>query len=223
MIPSYISHYFVRGSEPFLTISELDDTSWQELCRNLTERRAADPSYHRRFGPRYREVRLETEKQLRAGFRAKGGRLEREAPIYFCLGSSSWWAGFCDHEEIRIELKDIDPKTISFTYPDSFASLGMLARFGLKHEAKPYHGTVFTLDEITSVVREFGIPTGVSPSGYKEYHKEELETYIEAQLWSDEPLRAIRASKQQKASRAPQHNAGSPPVSSDSSASVPRN
>jgi hypothetical protein len=192
MMPTYITHYFVRGFEPFRSISDLDDASWQRLCGVLADRRAKDPTYHRRFGPRYRGVRLEAEEELRSRFKLIGGRVERTAPIYFCLGSSEWWRGFCDHDEIRIELSDVDPETISFTYPDSLTSMGMLARFGIHHEAKPYHGKVFGLEQIGEVVREFGIPTGVSPSGYREYHKEGLEIYIEAQLWSDKPIKSLK-------------------------------
>lgn len=188
MIPPYISHYYVRGSKPFQTISELDDDAWQKLCVELEERRLNDPSYNRRFGPRYRSVRLEAEEKLRACFRAKGGLIQRKAPIYFCLGSSNWWWGFCDHREVRINLQNVDPRTISFTYPDSFTSMGMLERFGIRHEPRPYHGQVFTLDEIQEVVNEYGMPGGASLSGYTEYHQEGLEIYIEAQLWSDEPL-----------------------------------
>lgn len=209
MMPSYITHYFVRGSEPFLSISELDDTSWLKLCNDLAARRATDPTYHRRFGPKYRGVRLEAEAVLRSRFLEVGGRIDREAPIYFCLGSSEWWAGFCDHEEVRIELRDIDPRTISFTYPDSLTSMGMLKRFGLRHDAKPYHGKVFRLDQIDSAVREFGLPAGYSPSGYREYHKEDLEIYIEAQLWSDEPIRRLKEKRANK--RVALDKAGSSP------------
>jgi hypothetical protein len=189
MIPSHISHYYVRGSKPFQTISELDDEAWQKLCIELSERQKNDPTYNRRFGPRYHKVRLEAEEKLRGLFQEKGGIIERKNPVYFCLGSSDWWLRFCDHREISIDLKDIDPATISFTYPDSFTSMGMLEHFGLRHESRPYHGKVYTLDEIRDVVSEFGMPEGSSASAYTEYHKENLEIYIEAQLWSDEPLR----------------------------------
>lgn len=70
--------------------------------------------------------------------------------------------------------------------------MGMLKRFGLSHEARPYHGKVFRLDQIDAVVREFGFPAGSSASGYREYHKEDLEIYIEAQLWSDEPINKLK-------------------------------
>ena len=198
-MPNFITHYFVRGTEPFRSISELDGASWLRLCKDLADRRAKDPSYNRRFGRQYRSVRLDAEAELRSRFLEIGGRIEREAPVYFCLGASDWWAGFCDHEEIRIELSDIDPQTISFTYPDSLTPMGMLKRFGLVHEAKPYHGKVFRLDQIEAVIREFGFPSGSSPSRYKEYHKEDLEVYIEAQLWSGEPIRMLREKRANRA------------------------
>lgn len=201
MTPSYLTHYFVRGMEPFRTISELDESQWEVLCNQLSQLRETDSTYNRRFSQRYRAIRLDAEHELRSRFQAAGGKIERRSPIYFCLGSSTWWEGFCDHEQIRIGLDQIDPTTVSFTYPDSLTSLGFLRQFGLLHDEKPYHGKVFRLDQIDEVIRKYGFPDGRSDSEYREYHKEDLETYIEAQLWSDAPIEAFKQHTENK----PQH------------------
>ncbi len=189
--PTFLTHYFLQGSKPFLNISELDDHEWAELAQILKEKHESDETYNRRFGLGYRAVRLDAEKELRKRFEAKGGKPERQAPHYFCLGASAWWKGFCQHDEIRIDLRGIDSSLISFTYPDSFTSMGVLKRFNIPYESKPYHGQVFTLSEIKDVISEFGLPGEGFQTDYKSYHKEELELYVEAQLWSDKPIEKL--------------------------------
>ena len=188
MIPRFLTHYHLSDVDPFQSISELDDEQWTTLCKDLAHRREVDASYNRRFGHSYRAVRLEVEEMLKDEFVSKGGIVTRKAPHYFCLGVSNWWKSFCDHSEVRISLDDIDPRTVSFTYPDSFTSMGILGRFGISHEKKPYHGKVYFLDEIQDVIREFGMPEDRPLSNYSEYHKEDLEIYVEAQLWTDVPI-----------------------------------
>ena len=188
MIPQFITHYHLYDLAPFKSISDLSDEEWVILCKDLANRREADSSYNRRFGHSYRSVRLEVEAMLREKFELKGGIITKLNPSYFCLGVSNWWKHFCNHDEIRIPLDDIEAKSISFTYPDSFTSMGILKRFGISHEKKPYHGEVFFLHELEDVVNEFGMPDDIPLLDYSEYHKENLEIYIEAQLWTDVPI-----------------------------------
>ena len=188
MIPRFLTHYHLSDVNPFQSISELNDDEWKALCKDLASRRKSDSSYNRRFGYSYRAIRLEVEEMLKDKFESKGGVATRSAPHYFCLGVSNWWKNFCDHTELRVALDEIDPRTISFTYPDSFTSMGILGRFGISHEKKPYHGKVYFLDEIEDVIREFGMPDDKPLEDYTDYHKENLEIYIEAQLWTDPPV-----------------------------------
>ena len=188
MTPTFITHYHLNDLAPFQSISDLNDEEWTRLCKKLANRRETDSSYNRRFGHSYRSVRLEAEAMLREKFQLKGGIITKSNPVYFCLGVSKWWKDFCDHDEIRIPLDDIDLQSISFTYPDSFTSMGILKRFGISHEKKPYHGEVFFLHELEDVVNEFGMPDDITLLDYSEYHKENLEIYIEAQLWTDVPI-----------------------------------
>lgn len=191
MTPNFLTHYYLPDSKPFLSISELSETEWAILCENFKERLDSDDTYNRRFGLGYQGVRWEVENELREKFITKGGQPTRKYPYYLCLGECDWWKHFCQHDEVIIPIKDIDPKTISFTYPDSFTSLGFLARFGIKHEVKPYHGEVFTLQEMRNIVNKFGMPRNQHKINYKSYHKEELELYVEAQLWSETPAANI--------------------------------
>lgn len=188
MLPSFLTHYHLQDVRPFKSISDLSYDEWAEVCKELATRRETDSTYNRRFGLKYREVRLEAEQILREKFIAKGGEISRQNPHYFCLGISNWWKNFCNHSEVRLPLDNIDPKTISFTYPDSFTSMGILGRFGIEHEKKPYHGEVYLLDELEDVIREFGMPADPEMANFSEYHKGDLEIYVEAQLWTDEPI-----------------------------------
>lgn len=200
MIPRFLTHYHLRGAEPFRSISELGEEEWHTVYDAFRKRQETDTTYNRRFGPTYRTVRLEVEAILRTRFEAKGGITSRSAPHYFCLGANHWWKNFCDHDEIRIPLDEIDPRTVSFTYPDSFTSMGILDRFDLRHEKKPYHGEVFFLDELDDVIREFGMPVDRKTSDYTAYHKEDLELYIEAQLWTDDPI--VKYKREKRSNRA---------------------
>jgi hypothetical protein len=47
---------------------------------------------------------------------------------------------------------------ITFTYPDSMTSLPLATLIEHREDRKPYHGQVFTLDEIERVVAEYGMP-----------------------------------------------------------------
>jgi hypothetical protein len=65
---------------------------------------------------------------------------------------------------------------VSFTYGDSFPAM----RF---RDGKPYRGLAYTLAEIPGLIEQFGLPQDWNPD-----RKFDPERYIEAQLWSDEPV-----------------------------------
>lgn len=192
MVPDFLTHYHLRNATPFQTISDLTHDEWVDLHEGLATKHREDSSYNRKFGVKYRSVRLEAESILRTKFIEKGGIVTRENPHYLCLGVSNWWKNFCDHSEVRIPLGDIDPKSLSFTYPDSFTSMGVLKRFGIKHKTMPYHGEVFFLHELKDVIAEYGLPLDPDVEDFTEYQNDDLEIYIEAQVWSDTPISAYK-------------------------------
>ena len=86
-------------------------------------------------------------------------------------------------------LAAFSPDTITFTYPDSMASLALGRSDDHAAIRRSYHGQVFTLPEIRDIVARFGMPDGgqntaasISP----------FDRFVEVQVWDDRPcVRAL--------------------------------
>jgi hypothetical protein len=189
VIPDFVTHYFMGGRPPFLNLSDLTKDGRAPIIAGLAQERA-DGSTSRLFGRRYMDLRQQTEEKLRALFIASGGVPQRRAPHYFVLGASSWYRGLApDMNEVVLKLEDLPTETTSFTYPDSFVSMGLGVGFGLHHSPQPYHGTVFHLSRLGEIVARYGLPEDAA-GGYEGYERQPFEKFIEVQLWSDEPVAA---------------------------------
>ena len=80
-------------------------------------------------------------------------------------------------------LSKFSHEMVTFTYPDSMASLPFATEDIHDDIRMPFHGQVFTLEEIKCVVAEFGMPDKTSPAG---------DRFIEVQAWDDRPIYAQR-------------------------------
>jgi hypothetical protein len=190
-VPGHVTHYAVAGRAPFLNLSDLPEDALDSVLGELARERAEGAS-SRVFGRRYMELRRLTEEKLRQRFIARGGHPERSAPHYFVLGASRWYRGLArDMDEVILEMAALPHDQTTFTYPDSFASMGLGTELGLHHEPRPYHGRVFRLDELADLVERFGMPAD-EPGAYDGYQVHPFEKYIEVQLWSDAPIRGRR-------------------------------
>ena len=177
-IPKFITHYHLADRQPFLTLSELEAGKDNDIFKSLQGRHKCDPSYKRRYGRDYIDMRQKIEDTLRHLFIARGGKPTKEYPLYFVLGQSNWFKGLIDeHREIRIDLDSLSPTTTSFTFPDSYVALS--------RNEKPYHGKVFLLHELESVVDKYGVPSDDASLDYQGYWKGDFEKYIEFQIWED--------------------------------------
>jgi hypothetical protein len=135
-------------------------------------------------------LRRATEAVLRDRFTERGGRPERTSPHYFVLGESAWFAGlYGDAGVVHLPLEGIDTEQLSFTYPDSMTSMGLSQDFGMPVTPRPYHGTVYRIEELADVLRLNGYPRPPRPDSYDRHQFLEFEHYIEVQLWSDDPVR----------------------------------
>jgi hypothetical protein len=76
----------------------------------------------------------------------------------------------------------------SFTYPDSFTATGLVADFGLPYEARPYHHRAFRIEELSEVIKRYGLPPDEPAPVYQGYQNRIFEKYIEVQVWSDAPV-----------------------------------
>jgi len=176
-----LTHYHLPDRKPFLNLSALSEDELKNVLEVLNEKTKSGES-KRIFMDWYVDHRKETEKRILNEFISKGGKPEKTYPHYFVLGESKIQKSTAQNmQEIIIPLSEIPAEFISFTYPDSMAS------FDLEKDPKykmPYHGKVYTLEEIKEIIREYKMPADeigfTSRYGYPKY--------IEAQLWSDKPI-----------------------------------
>jgi hypothetical protein len=185
--PTYITHYYRKGTPPFQSLSSLPEDQALGLMRLLAD----DTPFGARFKDpeRYLQNRRTSEAWVRSEFIRIGGRPQLDYPIYFVLGESQWLVKNAPdrslHQEIQISLTAFDEGDLSFTYPDSMIS------FWLGHDPTSvlylpeFHGKVFTRREILALVDRMGDPEG----GWGRNLPPELAPYIEAQVWNFDQLK----------------------------------
>ena len=191
-IPNFITHYYPSEDPPFRNLSEVPKEKHQDVISLLAERRKQQPNFHRRFGIKYISLRLATEEKLRSLFLTVGGEPERLAPHYFVLGSSKWFEGlYPSTKRVVLPISQLDTRTTSVTYPDSFTAMRLGETYGMPPESlKPYHNRVYLLSELSELVKTYGIPPDDPDADYSDYAREPFEKYIEVQVWSDKPVRS---------------------------------
>jgi hypothetical protein len=151
-LPEFVTHYYLAGRRPFLSLSELSDAELAEVLADLRTLRQAGKQ-HRPFGPRYIDLRRRTEARMRELFAAAGGNPERPAPHYFVLGDSPWFAGLAKNmNRVQLPLSALPPRQTSITYPDSLTAMELGTEFGLSQQPRPYHGRVFLLSDLQGLV-----------------------------------------------------------------------
>jgi len=186
----YLTYYTSRGTEPFRCLSALPD----EAAIRIMEALADDTPYGVRFKDpaAYMRNRRQTEQWVREQFIAKGGRPQELYPVPMVLGSSRWMVAHSPnpalHGEIRIPLAVFHQADVSFTYPDSMISLWFGREKPAAYYMPQYHGIVFTMSEILSIVEAKGLPE----DEWDTHLPDDLAPYIEAQVWNQEPLAAFR-------------------------------
>jgi len=174
MIPEYLYHYYEQSSGPFSNLSMLPEEQAEKI---LTQIRKGGNRFASQRASDYLEVRRGLEARVRELFIAKGGKPALSRPHYMILGECAWlldW--YVEGREVRIPLADVPASCLSFTYGDTFPAMRI-------QDGKPYRGKVFVVDELTEVVRLYGLPQEWNADG-----KGGPERYIEAQVWDESPL-----------------------------------
>jgi hypothetical protein len=184
-----LTHIFRKDSEPFQSLSVLPEQAALEIMKALY---VEESIFWKRFKDpgQYLEERRRTEAWLREAFISKGGEPKEAFPIYTILGWSKWADDVVDPTTlattriIEIPLRILKACEVSFTYPDSMIShwLGMDKPEPLY--LPEFHGKVFTLSEIQTIVERKGMPE----EGWETNMPRELAHYIEAQVWNREVL-----------------------------------
>jgi hypothetical protein len=182
-------HLYQRGTEPFRSLSALPDEEAERIMRSLYR---AGSVYWERFedAAQYLQMRRQTEGWLRRDFQAKGGCPKEQYPIYMVLGRTKWMQTAIDPTtvattaEIEVPLALFEPCDISFTYPDSMVSAMVASQKDPTYYLPEYHGRVFTLSEIATIIEAHGLPGETWGTTLPSH----LANYVEAQVWNRQPL-----------------------------------
>ena len=178
-LPTVITHNFHPERGAFRNICDLPREDAERIIASI---RLAGHSY---LKENYLPRRLCTEDWLIAERTRKIGETPLTRPIYFFLGDMADGWDRSRPASLVLPLALFDPRTITFTFPDSMASCPQ--RRPADHVDKPWHGQVFTLAEITQVVARHGFP---DPTLSRDLRGP--DAFIEVQLWDDRPLIKIR-------------------------------
>ncbi len=176
-VPDYLAHYYEDELGPFRSLSDLPPDQAEAVLGQI---RAAGATFASRRTEDYLAIRRGLEERVRQAFIAKGGAPRRLRPHYMILGACPWLLQWYRHgRELRIPLAAFAATVISFTYGDTFPAM----RY---QDGKPYRGHVYTLAELPTLVRAYGLPQEWNNGG-----RLGPDRYIEAQIWDDEPLRPL--------------------------------
>ena len=180
IVPGVVTHYHRPFSRPLLSLTALPEGEVGEVLKRLAEH---EPLPYRLEQPGYLPQRRGIEARMRAQLLRKGGRAEREHPHYFVLGEFSLWEAD-GSRKLQLPLSELPPACVSFTLTDSFFNYRSHNLRGVAIPPRPYHGELFTTDELPGQVERYGLPG----DAWRTDPARRFEVYIEVQLWSDAPL-----------------------------------
>jgi hypothetical protein len=177
-IPEVLTHNYDPEGVFLSNLCDLSSAEAENVLHRIHQsgKRAVKANYLRR--------RFETEAWLIGERQRLLGQTPRERPIYFFLGN------FADGKDpsrpcsLVMPLADFPPDILTFTYPDSMASFAIGTRKDHEAERMPYHGQVFMLPKIRSVVAEFGMPE----DQWKADGPRRFDRFIEVQVWDERPI-----------------------------------
>ena len=184
VIPDVITHNYdpVRGIGK--NICDLPACQAEQILEEIRASRT------RHIKVNYLKRRIAVEDWLTAERYKKLGATVLNRPIYFFLGN------FADGEDpsrpasLIMPLDAFQPEALTFTYPDSMASLPIATHEHHLFHRKPYHGRVFTLPEIKDVVSQFGLPG----AHWKTDTTMQYDKFIEVQVWDNRPIKSFLSS-----------------------------
>lgn len=172
----FLYHYFEKSKGPLLSLTAL---SLDEAIAIQNKLVSEQKTFAAQRNDRYLTRRHELEKLVRKLFIEKGGMPEKETPHYFVIRECPWlitWYEQADY--IKIPIEEFNMRTVSFTYGDTFPTFSPNVNDDLE-----YRRTVYTYEEIIKIIEKYGMP------------QDKWNTpifaqpcYVEAQVWSDEPV-----------------------------------
>lgn len=136
----------------------------------------------------YLRERKKTESWLREQFISKGGHPKEDYPIYMVLGECKKIEENMKKyklSKIQIPLSDFKEEDVSFTFIDSMFSYQLGCDKSPEYYQPEYHGKVFTLSEIYSIIEE----RELLEKDWWGNLPDDFIPYIEAQVWNHEILK----------------------------------
>ena len=178
-------HFFDRRTGPFRSLSRMPREEAESLLGKIRAERP-DSLCAQRDG-QYVEKRHSTEALLRREFAARGGIMEIESPYYMVVEFSPWLYSWYEQPAyIRIPAEEFDLRTVSFTYGDSMPTFSDRVNDG-----KEYRKKLYLYDEIPELIRKYGLPQDWNDDG-----KHGPERYIEAHVWTRNPVERYMSSRE---------------------------
>lgn len=174
----YLYHYFDKRSGPFNSISKLPKEEAERVLAKVKYERP--DSFTAKRDQMYVRKRLNCEGILRREWAAKGGLMDISSPHYMVVEHSPWLSSWYEQSDfIRIPIEEFDLRKVSFTYGDSMPTFNPLVNVD-----KEYHMKIYTYEEILPIIEKYGLPQDWNDDG-----AHGPERYIEAHIWTDEPIR----------------------------------
>ena len=170
-------HYYDKRSGPFKSLTALPVEQRNLILEKIKKERPDSMCAKRDL--EYIEKRCRCEAILKKEFIAKGGIVEIDSPHYMVVEHSPWLSTWYEQGAfIKIPIDDFDVRKISFTYGDSMPTFSPLVNDG-----KEYRRQVYTYEEILQIIKKYGLPQDWNDDG-----AHGPERYIEAHIWTDEPI-----------------------------------
>ena len=174
----YLYHYYDKRSGPFKSLTALPKTEALTVLERIKRDRPSSQSAQRDTG--YISKRMNCERIVREEAVKKGVLMDIISPHYFVVEHSPWLSTwFEDPGVIKIQIEEFDTNKISFTYGDSMPTFSPRVKDG-----KEYRKKVYTYKEILCIIDRYGLPQDWNDDG-----AHGPERYIEAQVWTDEPIK----------------------------------
>jgi len=176
----YLYHYFDKSIGPFVSLSDIPIDEAKAVSEMIRQNRPG--TLHAERHPEYMERRHRNERKLESLFTQRGGVVKRHAPHYMVVEHSPWLATWHENSGfIKIYIDEFDKNTISFTYGDMFPVFNTMNPH--KMSDKEWHDKVYTYDEILDIIEKYGLPQEWNDDG-----QHGPSRYVEAHVWSDEPI-----------------------------------
>jgi hypothetical protein len=167
-----IVHYYHSNSIPLYNIMDCSEKEAHELANKLALNEGKAFNRFKYFNDYY-STRIKVERWLHEWFKILGGEPKIEHPLYFVLEGNDYLKKcYGEEKAIKISLKKIIPKHISFTFGDSMA---------IFYENDTYKKSPFLMESLYKMINGY-------KNGIDEYFKmiEKEYHYIECQLWTKE-------------------------------------